>query len=293
MKNFHIIGIVGLGLIGGSLALALKANTQAVVYGFDRDASVLESALHRGAIDRADGPLSDCDAVFVALYPQAAVQFILSHLKGEPSDNQFRRQSLVVDLCGVKRMMDSALADACRTRHIHYIGAHPMAGREVSGFDNASPSLYEGASLILTPDDRTDPIILKALEELMRTIGFGAIVHTSPEHHDRMIAYTSQLAHILSSSYIQNPLAEDFTGFTGGSFQDLTRVSRLSSDMWGELFLSNRDLLMEQMDILIDNLEHYKQALAEQDAAALWRLMESGTNIKNKLLSGSGRMTSE
>lgn len=159
-----------------------------------------------------------------------------------------------------------------------------MAGRETSGFDNALDSLYDNASVILTPDADAAPAAVEALRCLFKKLGFGQIVQTDPEKHDQMIAYTSQLAHVLSSAYIQNPLSTAYSGFTGGSFQDLTRVARLNCDMWGELFDRNRDLLCQQLDVLMELLGAYRDALKRQDEAALRFLMERGTRIKNQLL---------
>lgn len=292
MQKIETVGIIGLGLIGGSMALALKERTSIRIAGFDRDDRTLQQAIDRNAVDaplmipgqpapslgkEAVLPRS-CDLLLIALYPQAAIDTALGLL------DSLRPGTLLVDLCGIKQCMQEALAAPCCQRGVIYFGAHPMAGREVSGFSSALPGLFRGASLILTPGADVPPHALADFEELMAQAGFGRFIHTTPQHHDRMIAYTSQLAHILSSAYIQNPLSSDYNGFTGGSFQDLTRVARLNGEMWGELFLKNQEFLCEQLDNLIDNLESYKQALATQDREELWRLMEKGTQIKNQLL---------
>lgn len=285
--RFDTIGIVGLGLIGGSLAMTLKRRTKAVVYGFDRDEITLKKALNTGAIDGANKPLSECDILFVALYPHAAEEFVSAHIQ------ELSPGTIVSDLCGVKRKIAASAEPICHAAGVHYIGAHPMAGRELSGFDNAKDTLFEGASVILTPKDDADPEIVQALGAFFVQAGFGRVVRTTPEHHDRMIAYTSQLAHVLSSAYIQNPLAQDYSGFTGGSFQDLTRVARLSADMWGELFFQNSDELIMQLDVLIDKLKDYRRALLQQDQDSLWSLMEQGTRIKNCLLQHSQETSQE
>lgn len=276
--RLQTVGIVGLGLIGGSLAMTFKRRTNLTVCGYDRDASTCEKAAAAGAVDRADGPLRECDALFVALYPGAACEYVRTHAE------EMRPGAIVSDLCGVKRAVQREMEPVCRAAGLRYVGAHPMAGRELSGFDNAQSTLFEGASMILTPSPDADAEALTTLETLFYESGFGRVVRTSPGHHDRMIAYTSQLAHILSSAYIQNPLAQDYSGFTGGSFQDLTRVARLSADMWGELFLKNSDELTGQIDVLIERLTEYKRALLAADHTALWTLMETGTQIKSELL---------
>lgn len=271
-------GIVGVGLIGGSMAMALKEHTPMTVLGWDTDPQALRGAVEAGAIDSGEGRLEDCDLVILALYPKAIVDFVTQHV------HQFRPGALVIDLCGIKRYVCGQLSPFCREHGLRYVGAHPMAGRETSGFTSARPGLYDGASIILTPDQWSDPDALDQAQELFLSLGFGRVVRTSPEKHDEMIAYTSQLAHILSSSYIQNPLATEFSGFTGGSFQDLTRVSRLNCQMWGELFDRNQDMLCNQLDLLIEKLIDYKKALRGHDHEELNRLMETGTAIKNQLL---------
>ena len=277
-QQLNTAGIVGVGLIGGSMAMALKAHTSMTVLGWDTDPQSLRAATEAGAIDSFQGRLEDCDLVILALYPKATVDFVQEHI------HQLRPGALVVDLCGIKRYVCGELSPFCRDHGVLFVGAHPMAGRETSGFSSARPGLYDGASIILTPDPWSDPAALDLAEELFLSLGFGRVVRTTPEKHDEMIAYTSQLAHILSSSYIQNPLATQFSGFTGGSFQDLTRVSRLNCQMWGELFDRNQDMLCNQLDLLIEKLIDYKKALRGHDRPELERLMETGTAIKNQLL---------
>lgn len=280
-RRFHTVGIAGLGLIGGSLALALQRLGGIAVHGYDLDGDTLEAAVHAGAITRANEGLGECDLVVVALYPGAAVHFVGEHIA------ELRPGTVVADFCGIKRFPCAVLEPLCRARGLYYLGAHPMAGKEISGFAAADANLFRGASLILTPTEETDPAALAAFQELCREVGFGRLVRSTPEGHDRIIAYTSQLAHILSSAYIQNPLSSDFSGFTGGSFQDLTRVARMNGEMWAELFERNRDMLIEQIDELTLKLGEYRQALENEDSRALWALMEQGTAIKNRLLAGA------
>lgn len=279
MENrFDTVGIVGLGLIGGSMGLALRRDGIRV-FGFERSPESARQALQRGAADRIDGELKDCALVLLALYPGAAVEFVREHIA------EFRQGALIADLCGIKRCVCGELEPLCAEHGLFFLGAHPMAGRETSGIGSALPGLFFGASLVLTPGEGLPEELIEAFSGFMREhAGFGCVIRTSPEHHDRMIAYTSQLAHILSSAYIQNPLCERYSGFTGGSFQDLTRVARLNSGMWGELFQKNRDMLCEQLDVLIDNLQRYRQALAAGDSGQLLALMENGTRIKEALL---------
>ncbi|MCI8443438.1 MAG: prephenate dehydrogenase/arogenate dehydrogenase family protein [Provencibacterium sp.] len=275
---FKTVGIAGLGLIGGSMGLALRRGGIQVL-GFERAPEIAARAVNCGAADRTDGELRACSLVLLALYPGAAVEFVRSRL------DDFMPGTLIADLCGIKRHVCRKLEPLCKEHGLLFLGAHPMAGRETSGIDSAREDLFQGASLVLTPGEGFPQQLLEQFCNFMKEYaGFGNTVCTSPEHHDRMIAYTSQLAHILSSAYIQNPLCERYSGFTGGSFQDLTRVARLNSRMWGELFLKNRDMLCEQLDILIENLFLYRQALSLEDEEKLQALMENGTRIKEELL---------
>lgn len=280
MENFRQAAIIGLGLMGGSTAKNLKTHTSITVYGHDRKEKTIADAIDQGAIDGrlTKAHLASCDLVVVALYPKDAVDFIIDHL------NFIQKGAVVIDLCGIKRFLHDQLWQPCQQRGIHYLGAHPMAGRETSGFAHSMESLYDEASMILTPDPDLPKVVLDRVRNLCRQMGFRQIVETTPEHHDDIIAYTSQLAHVLSSAYIQNPAAGQFNGFTGGSFQDLTRVSRLNETMWGELFLRNKDMLTKHLGYLIGKLESYKQSLEQEDTATLFQLMERGTTIKNRLL---------
>lgn len=277
-SRFKTVGIAGLGLIGGSMGLALRRSGIQVL-GFERSPEAAARAVECGAADRTDGTLHECSLVLLAVYPGAAVEFVRAQLEA------FAPGTLIADLCGIKREVCSRLEPLCQKQGLFFLGAHPMAGRETSGIDSARADLFNGASLILTPGGSFPKELLEAFSCFMKKFaGFGSTVCTTPEHHDRMIAYTSQLAHILSSAYIQNPLCERYSGFTGGSFQDLTRVARLNSGMWGELFLKNQDMLCEQLDLLIENLTCYRKALSSGDAEKLQALMENGTRIKEELL---------
>lgn len=275
---FQTVGIAGLGLIGGSLGLALRRSGIQVL-GFERCAESAARARACGAADRTDASPGECPLVLLAIYPGAAIEFVRSQI------GIFAPGTLIADLCGIKRCVCSELEPLCREHGLFFLGAHPMAGRETSGIDSARASLFEGASLVLTPSkDFPAPLLDTFSSFMQKYVGFGSVICTTPEHHDRMIAYTSQLAHILSSAYIQNPLCERYSGFTGGSFQDLTRVARLNSAMWGELFQKNQDMLCEQLDILIGNLTSYRQALSSGDGEKLHALMDNGTRIKEELL---------
>ena len=271
------IAIIGLGLIGGSYAKATKARTLHTVYGFDLDQEVMMFARMTGAMDKAltDELLTECDLVLVALRPRAALSWTREHagLLG-------KGKCTVVDICGVKRAVVGEMAAMAQANGFQYIGGHPMAGREVGGFVNAQESLFEGASMILTPDANTDLKMLELLKDYFTDIGFAHLTFSDPDEHDRIIAYTSQLAHIVSGAYVKSPTAQKRRGFSAGSFRDLTRVARLDENMWTELMLDNREYLADELRILIENLKPYLAALENNDAEALRECLKEGRIAK-------------
>ncbi|MDD3194073.1 MAG: prephenate dehydrogenase/arogenate dehydrogenase family protein [Oscillospiraceae bacterium] len=270
------IGIVGLGLIGGSMAKAVKERTTHTVLGADQDRAVLTDALAQGAIDgvlEADG-LKRCQIVLVALYPQAAVDYILSH------QTDFERRTIVVDCCGVKEVVCTPCGAAAKKSGFTFIGGHPMAGIERSGFAFSSGDLFAGASMILTPPEGTDPAAVNAVFALCKELGFGRVQLSTPQEHDRMIALTSQLAHVLSSAYVKSPAALAHAGFSAGSFKDMTRVARLNENMWTELFFDNKPALLDEIEGLIGRLEEYAEALRQNDREGMRGLLRAGRERK-------------
>ena len=273
------IGVVGLGLIGGSMAKAFKRCTPHIVYGCDKDAAVLNDAAGCNAIDHMvkDFDFSMCDLVFIALYPQQTVDFVKKHI------GTFRPGSILMDLCGIKGYVVKSLASLCAEHQITYIGGHPMAGKECWGFCGADAQLFRGASMIVTPDGDTPEEALDLLTGLFADIGFGTINRITPEAHDAMIAFTSQLAHVVSSAYIKSPRAQRHDGFSAGSYKDLTRVAKLNPQMWTELFLENSGALLEEIDTLITHIHEYRDAIAEGDSERLYKLLDHGRRIKEAL----------
>ena len=185
-----------------------------------------------------------------------------------------------MDLCGVKRSVVAEIGPVAEKHGFAYIGGHPMAGRERGGFTASSEDLYVGASMILTPDHRTDMLLLETLKAYFLDIGFAGLTFSDPEEHDRIIAFTSQLAHIASSAYVKSPEAQRRRGFSAGSFQDMTRVARLDEAMWTELFMADRDYLTKELDILIANLQAYADALKSGDAERVRALLKEGRELK-------------
>ena len=255
--------VIGLGLIGGSMAKAFKDNTDSEVYGLDINASVMLKAKLVGAIDGelTDDILAQCDRVIIALYPESTVEFLQSKA------DIIKKGAVVIDCSGVKRYV--------------FTPAHELAkAHERWGFDSSFGMLFNNASMILTPDGGTDIALLHEIKQIFLSIGFGSITVVSPEQHDRIIAYTSQLAHVVASAYIKSPTALEHTGMSAGSYKDMTRVASLNSNMWSELFLENGDNLLNEIDNIINNLTEYRDAIASNDRAKLEALLEDGTKRK-------------
>lgn len=270
------VGIVGLGLIGGSMAKSVKARTGHTVYGVDLDHETMTLARMCGAID---APLTEeniplCDLILLAIRPRAAIDWTAQN------GDRIAKSAILVDLCGVKRTVVEGLAPIAERCGFAYIGGHPMAGRERGGFTSSSDDLYVGASMILTPDKRTDMKLLETLKDFFLDVGFAGLTFSDPEEHDRIIAFTSQLAHITSSAYVKSPEAQRRRGFSAGSFQDMTRVARLDEDMWTELFLDDADYLTAELGELIRHLTEYQEALRARDGVRLRALLKEGREKK-------------
>lgn len=273
------IGIVGLGLIGGSMARTIKLNTSHRVLGADLKEGELMKAELVGAIDGRlnDANLPECDVVIVALYPGAIVDYIRTHA------HLFAEGARVFDCGGVKGVICDELRDLTQNAKWRFMGGHPMAGREFSGFRYSRDDLFETASMILTPAPETLPEERMWAKNFFLSIGFLHVRFATPEVHDEIIAYTSQLAHIVSSAYARSDLAQKHRGFSAGSFMDMTRVARLNEGMWTELFMDNRAPLLAELQGLIDRLSQYRDCLAEGDADGLKALLRIGREAKESL----------
>lgn len=273
------VGVVGLGLIGGSMAKTVKrCMGDCLVAGYDLDKTVEEKALRDGAIDRAGlEAVLETDFLLVALYPRQTVEFVKRYA------NALRPRTVIVDLCGVKELVCSELGPFCAEKGLRFVGGHPMAGREFSGYDYTMPSLFTGASMILTPTEASDEALLEELKGLFRALEFGKVVITTAENHDRMIAFTSQLAHVVSNAYIKSPEADRHNGYSAGSYKDLTRVARLNEVMWAELFLCNREPLLTEIDTIMENLHEVREAIADGDSPRLKALLKAGSDRKKEI----------
>ncbi|MDX9888574.1 MAG: prephenate dehydrogenase/arogenate dehydrogenase family protein [Anaerovoracaceae bacterium] len=266
------IGIVGLGLIGGSLAKSIRKNTQHSVWGLDQDPTVLAKAKMVGAIDKElrTQDFEKCDLLIIAIYPKDVLKFLRENA------SSFNPKGLVMDCCGVKEEICRDAFPLAKENGFTFVGGHPMAGIEFSGFDASTISLFQKASMIFTPLPDIQIAQLEWLKDLFLSIGFSHIEISTPEKHDEIIALSSQLAHVVSSAYIQSPSAMNHAGFSAGSFHDMTRVAELNETLWSELFFANRDNLVREVDGLIDRLKGYSQALKNEDEDHLYSLLHQG-----------------
>ncbi len=273
------VGIIGLGLMGGSLAKAISFGTEHTVWGTNRSREAVDKALFVGAVEKELQPedLTLCDLVIVALYPQASVDYIKANAK------LFKKGAVVMDISGVKRYVCDELYETSKENGFTFIGAHPMAGLHLSGFEHSTAKIFNNSSMILTPYEDTPEECVDLIKELFLKIGFTNIQMSTPDEHDKIIAFTSQLAHVVSNAYVKSPNALVHKGFSAGSYKDLTRVAYLNENMWSELFLENRDNLINEIDSIVGNLVQYKKALEENDREELTKLLRDGRILKEQI----------
>lgn len=274
----RMIGVAGLGLIGGSMCKALiKAGH--VVVGMDKDSVTEDYARLAGIIDDKLTParMSECDYIFVALYPQAAVEFIRDNA------SLIKPGAVVMDLCGVKRAVCQPCFDIAREHGFTYIGGHPMAGTQFSGIKYARDDMFQNATMVMVTREDEDIFVLGGVRELLRDAGFKAVTLTTADKHDEMIAFTSQLAHVVSNAYVKSPTARAHHSFSAGSYRDLTRVAKLNETMWTELFLDNADYLCNELDWIISALSEYRDAIKDGNADELKRLLREGRERKEEI----------
>ncbi len=274
--------IAGLGLIGGSICKALHAYTDHSVYGWNRSEQTARKALEEHVIDGiVKDDCSGFDMIIVCLYPKHVREWVRAHA------DTMSEGTIVVDVSGVKTDLPEEMTALCAQHGVHYLSTHPMAGKEKAGYAVSDEDLYQGANFIITPLPETPKFVIAQVRNLAHQIGFRRFVITTPEMHDRMIAYTSQLAHVVSSSYVESPVIELESGFSGGSFHDMTRIAAMNEDMWTGLFMENRESLLRELDILMENLGEYRKALAESDEARVYALIREGRlrkeqNLRNR-----------
>lgn len=274
------VGVVGLGLIGGSIARAMARGGHEV-YAFDLNADIETFA----AIETTAGTLADelvptCELIVLACYPKACVDWLREHADLVSPD------AIVIDTGGVKRSICEPCFEIAREAGITFVGCHPMAGTQFSGYAHSRADLFQGAPLVLVPpavDDALKLELLGQVREMVRPLGFGKFSVTSAAEHDRVIAFTSQLAHVVSNAYVKSPTAQVHHGFSAGSYRDLTRVAHLNPQMWSELMIDDADALAFEIDHLIESLGAYSRALKDRDQRYLENLLAEGDRIKRAL----------
>lgn len=271
------VGIVGLGLIGGSAAKAFKAAGHAV-YGYDINSTVLGYARLDGTMDKelTGKTLPQCDLILLTATPEAVIGYLADNARYISSG------ALVVDFCGTKRAVCRQGFALAAQYGFTFVGGHPMAGLQYSGYKYSRPTLFSGASFIMVPPVHDDINLLDRVKQVLAPLEFKKFVVTTPEFHDRMIAYTSQMCHVVSNAFIKSPSAQYHKGYSAGSFRDFTRVSRLNENMWTELFLENSENLLAELDLLIGSLYQYRDAIATGDAETLCRLLREGRIAKEE-----------
>ncbi|MCQ2432387.1 MAG: prephenate dehydrogenase/arogenate dehydrogenase family protein [Clostridia bacterium] len=273
------VGIIGLGLIGGSLAKAYQQSGVAEVWGYDTDESIREFAKISGAINGilSKEIMSTCDLVLLAISPKATVSFIRKYAQF------FGDKPMVVDCAGTKRVVCEGVFPLSEKYGFTFIGGHPMAGSHLSGFRNSRSNLFKGAPMVLVPPRFDDILLLDKAKKLLSPAGFGSFSVCTAEAHDRTIAFTSQLAHVVSNAYVQSPNAAKHKGFSAGSYQDLTRVAWLNPDMWTELFLENSDNMLIELDSIIGILQKFRDGIAAGDAEGVRALLDYGRKRKEEI----------
>ena len=271
---------IGLGLIGGSMALALRGYPGLECYAVDLDDTTRFEALGQNAVracwkDIDTAPLEEMDVIVLCLHPRACAKFIAEHA------SRISEGKLLTDVCGVKQPLADAIA-ALPEKRFTYLGGHPMAGRECGGFHNAKPDLFRGAHYILTPDESTPAYFVKLMESFATFIGCSDVVISNPKAHDALIGYTSQLMHVMALALCDQHLLYDSHGFEGGSFRGATRVAALEPRLWCELFYANRETLANLTDELIEKLAEYSALLHQDDYDALLARLTSSSDRKKE-----------
>ena len=271
-----VVGIAGLGLIGGSLAKAYE-RSGATVYGYDGNRVVQDFAKLQGVLagDLDENTIGECELLLVALYPEVTMEYLERMAPYIPGT------TLVMDCCGVKQEVCKVGFRLAEQYGFTFVGGHPMAGKERSGFDASEASLFYNASYILVPGEAPQSAT-DTLVSLAKSMGFGTIKYCTQQKHDRMIAYTSQIPHVLACAYVMSPRCDEHSGFSAGSYRDVSRVARINAELWADLFLANREELADETEELVRNIERIRAAVAKNDRAELVALLSSAREKKEK-----------
>ena len=277
-----IVGVVGLGLIGGSLAKALKESNKVTVLALDKNELTTKIAIMSQFIDGdLNGRLDECDFVFIAIDSYETVKFV------KENEKNFKKGCIVVDCAGVKKVVCEPCFKVAEENGFHFVGGHPMAGTQFSGLKYSKQDMFKGENFVLVPKKGEDVNILAKIKEVLRLALFSSVSVTTAEKHDEIIAFTSQLAHVVSNAYVKSPNAKVHKGFSAGSYKDLTRVAYLNEDMWAKLFLSNAENISFEIENLITELEKYNKAIKENDFESLKALLKDGRERKERCDKGN------
>lgn len=273
------VGIVGLGLIGGSFAKAYSENDDYHVLAYDINRDVMRDAFDMKIIDGElnSHTISSCELVLIALYPNAAIDYLRENAP------YIAKSTMVIDCCGIKKYVCKYCFEIAGKYGFTFVGGHPMAGRHFSGLKYSTKTMYNGASMVLVPENLADETTINRAKRLLSPIKFGKFTLCDADRHDKMIAFTSQMAHVVSNAYVKSPTAREHDGFSAGSYKDLTRVAWLNEDMWTELFLENREHLLCELDYFINSVKEYRDAIELEDAAALKKLLADGKKCKEDI----------
>lgn len=276
-----VVGIIGIGLIGGSFAKAYHEAGH-TVYALDTDRTILEYSILAGVTraELTDENVNDCDLLIIATYTDSIIEYT------ERFAPRLKKGAIVIDCNGVKTRVCKECFRIARDYDFDFVGAHPMAGSHLSFFKHSSKNMFEGVYMVLIPpgeDDVSDIRILARTKQLLEPAGFAHYKITTAEEHDRKIAYTSQMTHVMASSYIRNPSAEKHEGYSAGSFRDITRVAWINSKLWSGLLVDNKENVLRELDILIGNLLECKEAICREDVEKLESILEEGSKIRDKV----------
>ncbi len=272
------VGILGLGLIGGSLARAYSKSGHTVA-ACEKDARILSFAMLSGAVHESltAETVPECDLILLAIYPGGSAAWL------EENAPCIRKDALVLDCCGIKREICNRCFPLAQRYGFTFVGGHPMAGSHYSGFKYSRSNLFQGAPMVLVPPRFDDILLLQRVKDALAPCHFGTFSVTTADEHDRLIAFTSQMPHIVSNAYMKSPTALRHKGFSAGSYRDMTRVAWLNSQMWAELFLENRDHILSELDCYLNSLSAYRDAIAQEDLTTLTRLLEEGKALKEEV----------
>lgn len=271
------ITIVGLGLIGGSYAEAIKKLNPKNLWAVDIDSKSLEFAENKGIIDKgfteAEMPLKDSDIVIMAVYPELTKRFIIENIEN------FKENSIITDSAGIKENLIEEI-NKCLRKDLDFIGGHPMAGKETSGIESASADIFKGANYIITPTERNKPENISLIEELAKKIGFSHIEKIAPRRHDEIIAFTSQLPHVIAITLMNCNYIDDVNSFTGGSFNDVTRIAKINPALWSELMIENKEHMVNKIDLFMDYMSNIKNAINNSDYEVLDDILKESNKRK-------------